>query len=129
VDAGVGLGPVTGVVGYHEQAAIAVAPGAPAGVPATDSNPAARISAARGDPQDTNQSAARTSRVITDPQTNAIVYQSVDESTGGIIEQAPSQAALRQRAYADAQAVQALIKGKTFVEAAVAAAQEIDTTA
>jgi hypothetical protein len=130
VGAGVGLSPVTSVVGYREQAAIAVAPGASAGVPATDStSPAAKTPAVHGDPQDTNASAARTSRMITDPQTNAVVYQSLDASTGGIIEQVPSQAALRQRVYADAQAVQALIKGKSFSEAVIAAAQEVDTTA
>jgi hypothetical protein len=80
------------------------------------------------DPQKTDAATAGTSRVIIDPQTNAVVYQSLDASTGAIVEQVPSQSLLRQRVHADAQAVQALIKCKSFSEAVVAAAQEVDTT-
>ena len=118
----VALSPVTSVVGYREPATIAVAP------VAESTSQAAKIPAAHGDPQKTDAATAGTSRVIIDPQTNAVVYQSLDAFTGAIVEQFPSQSLLRQRVYADAQAVQALIKGKSFSEAAVAAAQEVDTT-
>jgi hypothetical protein len=129
VGAEMALSPVTNVVGYHGPATVAVAPAAATDVPAAGStSQAAKIPAAYGDPQKTDAGTAGNSRVIVDPQTNAIVYQSLDAFTGAIVEQVPSQALLRQRVYADAQAVQALIKGKNFGEAAVAAAQEVDTT-
>jgi hypothetical protein len=126
VGAELALNPVTSVVGYRAPATVAVAP---ADVPAGDpTGQAAGIPAAHRDPQPADAGAAGTSRVIIDPQTNAVVYQSLDAATGAIVEQDPSQALLRQRVYADAQAVQALIKGKSFDAAAVAVAQEIDTT-
>jgi flagellar protein FlaG len=128
VGAEMALSPVTGVVGYREPATIAVAPVAATDIPVAEStSQAAKIPAAH-DPQKTDAATAGTSRVIIDPQTNAVVYQSLDASTGAIVEQVPSQSLLRQRVYADAQAVQALIKGKSFSEAEVAAAQEVDTT-
>jgi flagellar protein FlaG len=128
VGAEVALSPVTSVVGYREPTTIAVAPVAVTDIPVPEStSQAAKIPAAH-DPQKTDAATARTSRVIIDPQTNAVVYQSLDASTGAIVDQVPSQSLLRQRVYADAQAVQALIKGKSFSEAVVAAAQEVDTT-
>jgi hypothetical protein len=128
VGAELALSPVTSVVGYRAPASVAVAPATATDVPAAEStSQAAKIPAARTDPQ-TEAGAAGISRVIIDPQTNAVVYQSLDASTGAIVEQVPSQALLRQRVYADAQATQALIKGKNFDQAAVAAAQEVDTT-
>jgi hypothetical protein len=126
VGAEMALGPVTSVVGYREPATVAVAATeAPA---AESTSQAAKIPASHSDLQKTDAGTAGTPRVIIDPQTNAVVYQSLDASTGAIVEQVPSQALLRQRVYADAQAAQALIKGKNFDQAAVAAAQEIDTT-
>ena len=123
------LNPVTSVVGYRAPATVAVAPATATDVPAAEStSQAAKIPAAHTDPQKTEAGAAGISRVIIDPQTNAVVYQSLDASTGAIVEQVPSQALLRQRVYADAQATQALIEGKNFDQAAVAAAQEVDTT-
>jgi hypothetical protein len=130
VCAEVALSPVTSVVGYRGSATIAVAPLAATDIPVAKlTSQAAKFPAARSDPQKADAATAGTSRVIIDPQTNAVVYQSLDASTGAIVEQFPSQSLLRQRVYADAQAVQALIKGKSFSEAAVAAAQEVDTTA
>jgi hypothetical protein len=129
VGAEVAPSPVTSVVGYREPATVAVAPATGTDVQAAEStNQAAKIPAVHGDPQKTGSGTVGTSRVIIDPQTNAVVYQSLDASTGAIVEQVPSQALLRQRVYADAQATQALIKGKNFDQAAVAAAQEVDTT-
>ena len=119
------LNPVTSVVGYREPPAVA---SAPAEAPAPASTSQAASPAAHSDPHKTIAGPAGTSRVIIDPQTNAVVYQSLDVATGAIVEQVPSQAALRQRVYADAAATQALIKGKNFDEAAVAAAQQVDTT-
>ena len=125
----VALSPVTSMVGYREPATVAVAPAVATDVPAAESTgQAAKIPAAHSDPQKADAGTVGTSRVIIDPQTRAVVYQSIDASTGAIVEQVPSQALLRQRVYADAQATQALIKGKSFDQAAVAAAQEVDTT-
>ena len=119
---------VTSVVGYREPASVAAAPVAATDVPAAASTSQAASPAAYSDPHKTIAGPAGTSRVIIDPQTNAVVYQSLDASTGAIVEQFPSQALLRQRVYADAQAMQALIKGPSFSEAIVAPAQEVDTT-
>jgi flagellar protein FlaG len=127
VGADVSLGPVTSVVGYRQPASVAVAPATDVPV-AQSTSPAAKIPATHSDPQKTNEAPPGTSRVIIDPQTNSVVYQSLDASTGAIVDQVPSQSLLRQRVYADAQAVQALIKGKSFSEAVVAAVQEVDTT-
>ena len=125
----VALSPVTSVVGYRQPATIAVAPVAATDIPVAEStSQAAKTPAAHSDPQKTDATTAGTSRVIIDPRTNAVVYQSLDASTGAIVDQVPSQSLLRQRVYADAQAVQALIKGKSFSEAVVAAALEVDTT-
>jgi hypothetical protein len=120
---------VTGVVGYREPVAVGAAPAGPTDSPATQAtSAAANIPAARSDSRKTDEGASGTSRVIIDPQTNAVVFQSLDASTGGVIEQVPSRALLRQRVYVDAQAVQALIKGKNFSAAVIAASQEVDTT-
>ena len=66
--------------------------------------------------------------MVVDPQTDALVFRSLDPGSGIVIAQVPSQALLRQRVYVEAQTVQALIAGKD--PAAVAAsAQDVDTTA
>jgi hypothetical protein len=58
------------------------------------------------------------------------VFRSIDPNSGIVLEQVPSAALLRQRAYLDAQTVQALVTGKDPAAAAVAAtAQDVDTTA
>jgi hypothetical protein len=112
-------------VDYPVRAASAAAPAAPAGLPITaGTRPAVSISAARTDVRNTDQGAPGTSRTIFDPQTNAVVFQFINASTGGVVEQLPSQTLLRQRAYLEL----ALINGKDFDAAVRAAAQEIDTT-
>jgi flagellar protein FlaG len=124
VDAVLALNPVARVVDFPERAAVAAAAAAPTYLAATATSPAASVSAARSDSRTTDQGAASSSRTIFDPQTNAIVFQSVNASTGDVIEQVPSQTLLRQRAYV----LQALINGKDFSAALVAAAQGVDTT-
>jgi hypothetical protein len=129
VGAELSLGPVTSVLSHREPATGTVVPAAASEAPAATSNSqTANIAAASSDPRKSDTANAGTARVVIDPQTNAVVYQSLDASTGDIVAQVPSQALLRQRVYADAQAVQALLKGKSFDAAAVAAAQEVDTT-
>jgi hypothetical protein len=66
--------------------------------------------------------------VIIDPQTNTIVFRSLDAYTGGVIEQVPAPALLRQLAYEEAQGAQALIEGKNPAAAMLAAMQKVDTT-
>jgi uncharacterized FlaG/YvyC family protein len=44
-------------------------------------------------------SAGNKARYIQDPDTSAIVFQVVDPSSGNVIEQLPSETALRNRAY------------------------------
>jgi hypothetical protein len=131
VYAGAALGPVTSVVDYHKQPALAaVAPAVPTELPVAQAiSPAANIPATRNDSRKADKSTPSTSRsVIVDPQTNTLVYRSLDATTGNVIDQVPARALLRQRAYVDAQAVQALIAGKDVTTAVVAAEQNVDTT-
>ncbi len=130
MDAGVALNPVTSVVGYREQPAIVAAPAVPTDLPATQAtSPAVNIPAAPNDSQQPDNGTRGTSRVvIIDPQTNTVVFRSLDAYTGGVIEQVPAQALLRQLAYEGAQGVQALIEGKNPTAAMLAAMQKVDTT-
>jgi hypothetical protein len=128
----VALNQVTSVVDYRGQPAVAaVAPAAPTDLPAAQAiSPSATIPATRNDSRKTEKSTPGTSHVvIIDPQTNAVVFRSLDAYTGAVIDQVPAQAMLRRRAYEGAQAVQALIQGKNPAAALLAAAQEVDTTA
>jgi hypothetical protein len=113
---------MTSVIDYRAQPALA-ATAAPVStdLPAAQAaNPAANIPAVHNDPR-TEAATTSTSRdAIIDPQTNAVVFRHLDAYTGAVIEQVPAQALLRQRAYVDAQAVQALIAGKNPTSAAVA---------
>jgi hypothetical protein len=124
VGAVLALSPVARVVDLPERAAVAAAAAAPTDRPVTATSLAASVSAARSDSPKTDHATAGTSRTIFDPQTNAVVFQSLSASTGVVIDQEPSQTLLRQRAYV----LQALINGKDFSAAVVAAAQGLDTT-
>jgi hypothetical protein len=127
----VALNPVTGVVDHHVQPASGTTtPAVQTDLPTSQAvNSAANIPAPRNDARKPEKSAPGASRVvIIDPQTEAVVYRSLDAYTGRVIEQVPSQALLRQRAYQDAQAVQALIQGKIVSPAALAAVPDVDTT-
>jgi hypothetical protein len=131
VDVGVAFNPGTNVVGYHEQPVIGAAPVVPTDAPALHAtSQAANIPAAPNDSQQTQDAPRGISRaVIIDPQTNTLVFQSLDAYTGDVIEQVPAPALLRQLAYEGAQAMQALIQGKDPNAAMLAAMQKIDTTA
>jgi hypothetical protein len=124
VDAVLAISPVARVVDFPERAAVAAAATAPIDptVPAT--SPAASVAAARSSSPKTDQVTSSSSRTIFDPQTSAVVFQSLSASTGIVISQVPSQTLLRERAYV----LQALINGKDFSAALVAAAQGVDTT-
>jgi hypothetical protein len=125
VYAGAVPNPVASVVDYHKQPTFAAA--APA--VRTELPAAQTISAATNIPAARNDSRKAPSRVVLiDPQTNAVVFRSLDATTGSVVDQVPAQAALRQRAYVDAQAVQALIKGKDVNTAVIAAEENVDTT-
>jgi hypothetical protein len=124
VDTVLALNPVARVVDFPERAAVAAAAAAPADPSVTGTSPAASVSTARNDSRKTDQVNPGTSRTIIDPQTSAVVFQSLNASTGVVIDQVPSQTLLRQRAYV----LQALINGKDFSAALVAAAQGVDTT-
>jgi hypothetical protein len=124
VDAVLALNPVARVVEHPERAAVAAAAAAPTDLAVTATSPAASASAARSDSRKTGQVTPGTSRTILDPQTNAVVFQSLNASTGIVIDQEPSQTLLQQRAYV----LQALINGKDYSAALVAAAQGVDTT-
>jgi hypothetical protein len=126
----VALNPVLGVVDHHAQPASGPAPPVPTDLPTAQAvNSAANIPAPRNDTRKPEKSPPGASRVvIIDPQTEAVVYRSLDAYTGRVVEQVPSQALLRQRAYQDAQAVQALIQGKIVSPAALAAVPDVDTT-
>ena len=121
---------VTSVGSYCEQPSIAAAPAVPTDLPAPRAiSPAVNVPAAPNDSQQTPNGTRGTSRaVIIDPQTNTVVYQSLDAYTGDVIEQVPAPALLRQLAYEDAQAVQALILGKNPTTAMLAAMQKVDIT-
>jgi hypothetical protein len=129
--AGAALNPVTSVVDYRAQQTLGtIAPAVPTVLPADQTvSPAVNIPAARNDSRRADKSTPGPSRVvIIDPQTNAVVFRSLDAYTGNIIEQVPAQALLRQRAYEDAKTVQALIDHKNLSTAVLAAEQNIDTT-
>jgi hypothetical protein len=129
---GVTVSPVTSVIDHRAQSAVGVpAPAAPTDLPSVQAiNPTANIPPTRNDSRKADKAAPTTSRdAIIDPQTNSVVFRSLDPNTGAVIEQVPAQALLRQRAYVSAQAVQALIKGKDVSAALFAAAQDVDTTA
>jgi hypothetical protein len=134
VIAGVASNPVTSVVDFRAQPALA-APATAASVPTTlpapqSVSPATNIPATRNDARKADKTAAGPSRVVLiDPQTDEIVYRSLDANSGAVIDQVPAQAVLRRRAYIDAQTVQALIKGKSLTTAQLTATQDVDTTA
>jgi hypothetical protein len=129
VDVGVALNPGTSVVGYREQPGIAAAPVVPTDLPAFQpTSSAVNIPVARNESQQTQDAPRGISRaVIVDPQTNTLVFQSLDAHTGDVIEQVPAQALLRQLAYEGAQGVQALIEGTNPTAAMLAAMQKVDT--
>jgi hypothetical protein len=123
VNVGVALNPGTSVVGYRDLPGIAATPVLHA------TSPAVNIPAAPNDSQQTRVAPRGISRaVIIDPQTNTVVFQSLEAYTGDVIEQVPAPALLRQLAYEGAQALQALIQGKDPNAAMLAAMQKIDTT-
>jgi hypothetical protein len=129
---GAAINPVTSVVDFRAQPGVAsTTPPVPTDLPADQAvNSAANIPPARNDARKTDKTPPGNSRsVIIDTQTNSVVFRSLDAHTGAVIDQVPARALLRQRAYVDAQAVQALIQGKDLTTAALAAAQEIDATA
>jgi hypothetical protein len=131
VDAGIALNPVTSVASYRASSAISVVPAGPTDLPAAikAASPAANIPDAPNDLHHTANGAKGPSRVvIIDPQTDTVVFRSLDAYTGGVIEQMPAQALLRQLAYEGAQGVQALIEGKNPTVAMLAAVQKVDTT-
>ena len=109
------------------------APAAPTELPPVQAiNPAPNISPIRNDSRRAaapSPSPGTSRDTIIDPRTDAVVFRSLDAHTGAVIDQIPSRALLRQRAYVDAQTVQALISGKDVNTAALAAAPDIDTTA
>jgi hypothetical protein len=127
VDVGVAYNSGTSVVGYREQPGIGAAPVVPTDLPAPQAtSPAVNIPALPNDSPQTQDAPRGISRaVIIDPQTNTLVFQSLDAYTGDVIEQVPAPASLRQLAYEDAQAIQALIQEKD----PITAMQKIDTTA
>jgi hypothetical protein len=102
---------VTGTIGYRAQPAVA---------PSASSPGPGNISPAPDDSRRAQAVTAGTSReAIIDPQTDVVVFRSLDAYTGAVIEQVPAQALLRQRAYVDAQAVRALIEDKNPAVAAL----------
>ena len=130
---GVAVKPVTSVADLRAQpASAAAATATPTDLPLSRAvNPAADIPPARTDVRRPDPSTPGTSRaVVVDPQTDTLVFRSIDPNSGIVLEQVPSAALLRQRAYVNAQTVQALITGKDPAAAAVAATtQDVDTTA
>jgi hypothetical protein len=120
---GAALNPVTSVIYYRAQPALAAtAASVSTDLPAAQAaNPAANIPAVHSDPRAEAATTSTSRDAIIDPQTNVVVFRHLDAYTGAVIEQVPAQALLRQRAYVDAQAVQALIAGKNPTSAAVAA--------
>jgi hypothetical protein len=134
VIAGLAVSPVSSAVDTRAPTTVGVpAPAAPTELPPAQAiNPAPNVSPIRNDSRRAAGPAPSpgTSRdTIIDPRTDAVVFRSLDAHTGAVIDQIPSRALLRQRAYVDAQTVQALISGKDVNSAALAAAPDIDTTA
>ena len=130
MDVGSALNPGASAVGYREQPGIGAARVVRTDLPAHNAtSPAVNIPAAPNDPQQTQDAPRGISRaVIIDTQTNTLVFQTLDSSTGDIIEQVPTPALLRQLAYDGAQATQALIQGKDPNAAMLAAMKKIDIT-
>jgi hypothetical protein len=127
----VAVGPVTSVADFRPQPAVAASPpSVPTDLPAPQAvNPGSNIPAARNDSRKPDRTSPGTSNVVViDPQTNAVVFRSVEPNSGIVIDQIPAQALLRQRAYMDAQAAQALVEGKDPSAAALSAEQQVDTT-
>jgi hypothetical protein len=133
VISGVTVNPVTSAADFRAQPVLAAAAtAAPTDLPPSQAvNPTPNIPAARTDTRKAAETSPGTSHaVVVDPQTNTLVFRSLDPNSGIVIAQVPSQALLRQRVYVEAQTVQALITGKDPTAAAVAATtQDVDTTA
>ena len=120
--------PATGAIDFRAQPpAVATTPAVPTDLPVPQAlNAAANIPAVRNDQRKPDKASA-TAREIVDPRTNLVVYQSVD-THGHVIEQVPTQALLRRRAYEEAQTVQALVQGKDIATAELGAVENVDTT-
>ena len=120
--------PATGAIDFRAQPpAVATTPAVPTDLPVPQAlNAAANIPAVRNDQRKPDKASA-TAREIVDPRTNLVVYQSVD-AHGHVIEQVPTQALLRRRAYEEAQTVQALVQGKDIATAELGAVENVDTT-
>jgi len=120
--------PATGAIDFRAQPpAVATTPAVPTDLPVSQAlNAAANIPAVRNDQRKPDKASA-TAREILDPRTNLVVYQSVD-AQGHVIEQVPTQALLRRRAYEEAQTVQALIQGKDIATAVLGAEDNVDRT-
>ena len=120
--------PATGAIDFRAQPpAVATTPAVPTDLPVSQAlNAAANIPAVRNDQRKPDKASA-TAREIVDPRTNLVVYQSVD-AHGHVIEQVPTQALLRRRAYEEAQTVQALVQGKDIATAELGAVENVDTT-
>ena len=120
--------PATGAIDFRAQPpAVATTPAVPTDLPVSQAlNAAANIPAVRNDLRKPDKASA-TAREILDPRTNLVVYQSVD-AQGHVIEQVPTQALLRRRAYEEAQTVQALIQGKDIATAVLGAEDNVDRT-
>ena len=120
--------PATGAIDFRAQPpAVATTPAVPTDLPVSQAlNAAANIPAVRNDQRKPDKASA-TAREIVDPRTNLVVYQSVD-THGHVIEQVPTQALLRRRAYEEAQTVQALIQGKDIATAVLGAEDNVDRT-
>jgi hypothetical protein len=130
----VAVNPVSSAIDSRAPTTVGVpAPAAPTDLPPVQAvSPAPNISPTRNDSRRASapSSSTSTSRdTIIDPRTDAVVFRSLDAHTGAVIDQVPSRALLRQRAYVNAQTVQALLTGKDLASLELAAAQDIDTTA
>jgi hypothetical protein len=124
--------PVTRAVDNRAQQGLgATIPAAPTELPAAQVvTSAANIPATRNDSRKTDKPTPGIARAVAiDPKTDTVVFRSLDANTGRVIDQVPAQALLRQRAYEDAQSVQALIKGKSVSTSELAVAADVDTTA
>jgi len=131
MDAGMALKPVVSVASSHAQPAFVPAPAAPAELPAAQTvSPAANIPAARNEPRLTENTATSASHdAIIDPQTREIVFRVLDARTRQVLQQVPDQALLRLRAYARAQAAQAVADGKDPAAAMLMATQRFNAVA
>jgi len=120
--------PASGAIDFRAQPpAVATTPAIPTDLPASQAlNAAANIPAVRNDQRKPDKASA-TAREIVDLRTSLVVYQSVD-AQGQIIEQVPTQALLRRRAYEEAQTAQALVQGKNIATALLGAEENVDTT-